>query len=147
MATQAKVIFRFRIEGDGRNETLQSQPLSPNADFTISTGGAVSYASPALLGQLTLQPGWNQVVDPAAYLLSPTVRNYVALICPGYVQGATMANGQTLPPSLTLAGATTDGGIGLIPGAPIFLGLPQGPSAVFLYNWGQYSVTLNTWQF
>ena len=147
MAKHAKLIFRFRIQGDGRDECLVNQPLSPSADFTISTEGAVSLYSPSLLGQVTLQPGWNQIVDPASYLLAPVTRNYLALIVPGAAPGQTMPNGQTLPPSITIAGATTDGGVGIIPGAPVFFGLPQGPVSIFMYNWGNYPFTYSTWQF
>ena len=147
MAKHAKIIFKFCIQGDGRNETLTKQPLTPNSDFSISTEGSVSLNSPSLLGQVTLQPGWNQIVDPAYYLLAPVTRNYVALIVPGMAPGQTMPGGQTLPPSVTMAGATTDVGVGIIPGAPVFLGLPSGPASIYMYNWGNYAFTYSTWQF
>jgi hypothetical protein len=140
MAKRAKCIFRFTIQGNGRNETLTKQPLGPNADFSQSTDGNVSLNSPALLGQFTFQPGWNQVIDPATYLLSPMQRNFLLMWLPGFT-----LNGQTIPPSMTLAGSTLDGGVGITPAAPIVLGLPAGVGPVYIYNSGSYPITYDTW--
>lgn len=140
MALQAKIVFRFLIQGNGRNETIVQQPLSPNPDYALATQGAVSYHSPALFAQLVIDPGWNQIVDPATYLTPPMSRNYFAML-----YGST--TGQSYPPgTLTLAGATTDDGIGIATGQPMVLALPAGVVPLYLYNPGATSFIVDTWQ-
>jgi hypothetical protein len=133
MALQAKITFKFLIQGNGRNETIVQQPLAPNPNYALATQGAASYNSPALFAQLVIDPGWNQIVDPATYLTPPMARSYFAML-----YGST--TGQSYPPgTLTLAGATTDDGIGIAVGQPMFLALPAGVVGLYLYNPGATS--------
>lgn len=141
MSKRANCTFKFCIQGNGRNETLVRQPLATNPDFSVVTGGAVSLNSPAMMTQVCLEPGWNQLIDPAAYLQSPMARSYYGLFAAAGASGAEPA----LPPSLTLAGSTMDVGVGLIPGAPLVLALPPGPVSLYVYNWGASPLVCDQW--
>lgn len=134
MAIRANCTFKFAIVGDGRNETLVRQPLASNADFTVMTGGAVSLNSPAMFTKVVLQPGWNQLIDPAAYITTPMARNYFALIPP---TGSTFAK--------VLAGATTDVGVSMATNVPLVLGLPAGAVNLYVYNAGATAETCGSW--
>lgn len=140
MSKSARVVFRFTIQGNGRDQVVNEQPLSPNPDFSKSTDGAVSYNSPALFGQYILDPGWTQLLDPAGYIASPMVRNYFAFF------PALGGSGQSLPPVITLAGATTDVGVGLNPNTICALALPAGAVGIYVQNPGSTSYLVDTWQ-
>lgn len=134
MSKRANVVFRFEIRGNGRDEVLVRQPLATNSDATVVTGGAVSLQSPGSMTQVSLAVGWNQLVDPAAYLPAPMARNYMALIPP--------------PTSTTpkvLAGATTDAGVSLVPGMPLVLRLPPGAVTMYVLNAGATLEVCDYW--
>jgi hypothetical protein len=131
MAKQVKVGFRFVIQGDGVNITLSRQPLTSNADFSQVTSGAVNINSPAIVSKMTLQPGWNQILDPANYLTAPMVRNYLDFFPPA-----------TSVIAKTLAGSTTDTGVALAPNVPMRLALPAGGVTMYMFLAGATAETV-----
>lgn len=133
MSIRANSTFKFLLQGDGVNETIVRQPLSTNPDYTLVTGGAVSMYSPATRSKLLLQPGWSQLLDPAAYVQAPMARNYYALTWPA---------GSTTP--WAIAGATTDAAVGMNPGMPMALGL-AGAVPIYIYIPGATAVPAMAW--
>jgi hypothetical protein len=127
-------VFKFVIQGNGRNETIVKQPLSTSADFSVIAGGAVSLQSPGMMSRLTLQQGWNQIVDPAAYIASPMARSYFALVPP---VGSTNKK--------VVAGSTLDVGVSVNPALATVLALPPGPVGLYVYSDGATGEVCDAW--
>lgn len=118
--TYANICMQLTVQGNGRNDRLQFQPLTPSTFSTYAPPGALTQTSPAKMTKVRLKGGalgvtTTQIV-PAQFGGLPLY--YVILVPP---VGSTNLK--------TLAGATSDVGVPLRADWPLIFAnpTPNGP--------------------